>query len=127
MGSYLGGLFSSVQDGRTPQVSLKLKPKKNGIEYLGFHVMLENGPCHLNGAFGDGREFPLPVDCGTVVYAMDGRLEAIVGQAHQIVTDIDDECALDGTGLDPLTFRIQHLKTAAHVLPQQGEALEIGV
>lgn len=34
MGSYLGGLLSLVHVGSTPHFSLKLKPKKKGIEYL---------------------------------------------------------------------------------------------
>lgn len=33
IGSYLGGLFSLVQLGKTEHFSLKLNPKKNGIEY----------------------------------------------------------------------------------------------
>lgn len=34
IGSYFAGLSGPVQDGRTPHFSLKLKPKKKGIEYL---------------------------------------------------------------------------------------------
>lgn len=58
---------------------------------------------------------------------MHGRLEAVVGQAHEVVADIDDEGARDGRGLDPLAVAVEHLQAALHVLPQQGEALQVGV
>ena len=58
---------------------------------------------------------------------MNGRLQSIIGQPHQVISNIDHERALDWIGLDPLPILTQYLQPTIHVLPQQREALEIRV
>lgn len=54
-------------------------------------------------------------------------LEAIVGEAHEIVADVDNESSGNWWCFDPLPIASQHLETTAHILPENCETLQIGV
>ena len=58
---------------------------------------------------------------------MHGRLEPVIAQSHQVITDIHNDGISDRRRLDPLALLIQHLQPTHHVLPEQGEALQVGV
>lgn len=101
MGSYFGGLFSSVQLGRTPHFSLKLNPKKNGMEYLfvsgQYHdVRLLPGCLGRKSARSEVSDKNVPIDGGSVEDPVHRRLETIVRQTHEVVTYVDDEGVPDG-------------------------------
>lgn len=59
-----------------------------------------------------------PMHCG---------LEAIVGEAHEIVADVDNEGSGNWWSFDPLPVGSQDLEAAAHILPENCETLQIGV
>lgn len=61
------------------------------------------------------------------MHSVHGRLEAVVGQAHEEVANVDDEGTGDRGGLDPLSVVHQDLEPPDHVLPENGKALEIRV
>lgn len=58
---------------------------------------------------------------------MYSRLEAVIGQAHKVVANVDDEGARDRRRLDPLAVLVEDLEAAVHVLPEQREALQVRV
>lgn len=75
---------------------------------------------------GAGKD-NVPLDGGAVIDSMHGRLHAVVCQTHQVVAYIDDEGVLNGRRLDPLAILVEYLQAAVHVLPEQREALQVGV
>lgn len=62
-----------------------------------------------------------------IINAMHRRLEPIIRQPLQEIPDIDHQRARDGPRVQPLVGRGQHLQPAGHVLPQQRQALDVGV
>jgi hypothetical protein len=57
--------------------------------------------------------------CLTIVHAMDRGLEFVVRQAAEKISDVDDQSALDGRCVKPLSIHGEHLQAAGHVLPQE--------
>lgn len=64
---------------------------------------------------------------GVVEDAVHGRLEPVVGQPLEKVANVDDERAGDWRHLDPLAVLREDLQAADAVLPEEREALQVGV
>ena len=58
---------------------------------------------------------------------MNRRLEPVVRQPAQQISDIDHQSALDGRRIKPFAVHGEHLQAAGHVLPEECETLDVGV
>lgn len=69
----------------------------------------------------------VPVLGGVVEDPVHRRLETVVGKPLKEVANVDDEGVGDRRHLDPLTILCKDLQPTNAVLPEQGEALKVGV
>lgn len=58
---------------------------------------------------------------------MNGRFERIVRQSLQKVPNVHNQCSLYGSGIEPFVIGREYLQATGHILPQQGDTLDIGV
>jgi hypothetical protein len=70
---------------------------------------------------------PVTVLKTTIVCSMNGTLIAIVCQSSEEIPDIDYNGPRNGLCPDPFVLGAQDLQATRHILPQQGEALNISV
>lgn len=56
---------------------------------------------------------------------MNSTLVPIVTESHHEISNVDDNCALDWGGLNPLPFSVKDLQTPNHILVKKSKELEI--
>lgn len=56
---------------------------------------------------------------------MDSRYKAVIGDAHQVISDVENKGAFYRSCIQPLSVSIQNLKATILVLPEHGEELKI--
>lgn len=64
---------------------------------------------------------------GAIIHPVHCRLQAAIRHPHEGVADVDDERTGDRLRLDPLAARVEDLQATYLILPQECQALEIGV